>query len=58
MEAYQLLEIFSKVKLEAPQHWQVLNPDSVRYSAVGNKCYIDMGDASPVSCGHANYGPQ
>ena len=38
-------------------NWLVFNPDGVKHTVTGYECYIDTGNARPISCVNVNYGP-
>ena len=54
MSASQASRVIDMIK----RHWRVFNPDGVRFPVKGYECDIDTGDASPITCGNVNYGPQ
>ena len=39
------------------RHWRVFSPDGCRFLVIGYECDINTGNAFPVLCDNANYGP-
>ena len=54
MPASQASRVIDMIK----RHWRVFNPDGARFPVISYECDIDTEDASLVTRGNVNYGPQ